>query len=381
MLANDAAEILWEMVAMGEVRCCCAARSCFTLFCAAETSCSSACHAPAGRPFAWDGVSACCCAVLRQHVADARAACTPTPVNLMQSGAAVEDMKSKAGQLQAQLRGLISDYQVGVQAAAAVTSTCDCVRPETAGPLQLHAAVDRHPMHSHHGYPPPPLPTATILAPLVCRAATRPSLQRPLRPLTCSAAVWRSRTRRSSRSCRPRLQRWLARARPPGWRPRLRQLQRRWHRARRPMSRHSSPSIERAGFSFVGLVMTRPCSPLHHRPPSCRGGPCCPAHLCDSLCMLPPGFLYLLPSGCARVLQLCPALSHTASPWLCSYLPCLPLIAARNGPPIVAVDALPHCFAFAPVLLPCTLPSLTQAEPPSGQPLHAHTCNSRHGSQ
>lgn len=151
-------------------------------------------------------------------------------------------------------------------------------------------------MHSHHGYPPPPLPTATILAPLVCRAATRPSSQRPLRPLTCSAAAWRSRTRRSSRSCRPRLQRWLARARPPGWRPRLRQLQRRWHRARRPMSRHSSPSIERAGFSFVGLVMTRLCSPLHHRPPSCRGGPCCPAHLCDSLCMLPPGFLYLLPS-------------------------------------------------------------------------------------
>lgn len=38
VLANDAAEILWEMVAMGEVRCCCAARSCFTLFCAAETS-------------------------------------------------------------------------------------------------------------------------------------------------------------------------------------------------------------------------------------------------------------------------------------------------------------------------------------------------------
>lgn len=112
MLAKDAAEILWEMVAMGEVRCCCAAHSCFTLFVLLRPRAAVlATQLLAG--ILHGMVSACCCAVLRQHVADARATCTPSPAILLQSGAAVEDMKSKAGQLQAQLRGLISDYQVG----------------------------------------------------------------------------------------------------------------------------------------------------------------------------------------------------------------------------------------------------------------------------
>lgn len=59
---------------------------------------------------------------LRQHAGNMLLPCCQSPLHANhcflyypwpQGGAAVDDMKQKAGQLQAQLRGLISDYQVG----------------------------------------------------------------------------------------------------------------------------------------------------------------------------------------------------------------------------------------------------------------------------
>jgi hypothetical protein len=125
LLARDAAEILWEMVAMGE------------------------------------------------------------------AGAAVEDMKNKAAQLQAQLRGAIGDYQASALATA----------------LDRRLAVACSTQHVVHSCCQPDglclFACASWLASLAqrvcllvyCRAVTKPSLPGRLKALTCSVAAWRSRMR------------------------------------------------------------------------------------------------------------------------------------------------------------------------------------------
>ena len=120
---------------------------------------------------------------------------------LLQGGAAVDDMKQKAQQLQAQLRGLISDYQARPPAAAAAAAAAAAgalqhsvgrkaaLRCRAACVLGCGTAARRGLDLTAGSVMPLPLAPGPLA---LCRAATRPSSPRPLKPLTCSAAAWRS---------------------------------------------------------------------------------------------------------------------------------------------------------------------------------------------